>query len=259
MSALAGAIERKARELGVVYLEPVSIPPVGFAVELDGETGEVLFWRAVVGRCEGFESHRCEAAMRVPMVTAAAYLIAMESRRMVPWGRCFECDGQCWVCQEPRDMGCSVCDGTADRGCVHCSEACTVLGNDGKTYDRSRATGISQKSLAEAVMLVTSTPSDLHAWGIERGHPRDRDTVTVYLEEMMAGGDPLGEVLALWMAGQLEARHVLGVGDETARTVEHEAWLTRAGWECTGGRTTMGGETDPCSFWRGPVLMVGAS
>ena len=41
-----------ARELGVVYLEPMSIPPAGFAVELDRRTGEVLFWRAGIDNLE---------------------------------------------------------------------------------------------------------------------------------------------------------------------------------------------------------------
>lgn len=38
-----------------------------------------------------------------------------------------------------------------------------------------------------------------------------RDDITVLAERLMLEGDPLGELLALRMAGKLEARHVMGV------------------------------------------------
>ena len=173
MTALAGAIERKARELGVWE--------VVMSFQVNGETSEfsarqnedsmtmtVSPFRAHEGDPGAFFEVRTKATeypcgpvgglVLLTHACAGAYLLAHESRRTIPWGPL--------------------------------REECT---------------------LADAVMIMVSTPAELDYAGIQGAHPRDRESATVYLEQMMTIGDPLGEVLALWLAGRLEERHVLGV------------------------------------------------
>ena len=62
----------------------------------------------------------------------------------------------------------------------------------------------------------------------------DRPAMAVLSDSLMDQGDPLGEVLALWLAGKLEGRHVLGVetleGEAVADLLNGKRGSTREGW-----------------------------
>lgn len=265
MSAIAGAIERKARELGV-WRDAGQGLNDGVTLCPDGSGGYCIF-------LNGAEGPGGSYGLEASPLTAALWLLVMEAGHTIDRGECTACaergGGWEWSARSKYRTA-EVYMGAAHKDMarmdlswilrdvirwgamwqVVAARPCPTCAVDGEPTGRVHTP-------AHEVMLGALPSFDVaeHTmaalFDIEQKQPL-REDIEVLATKLELQGDPLGVLLALWLAGKLEQRHVLGA--EELEVPPGDISYDPEGWTCTGGTFFTDEGEKGSVIWRRPIL-----